>query len=77
MKTGIVIVLSVEIPDGYHSGLTNEPIEGGGYRYTGHLYRRSGSGPEQVSFDLADITADCQRAINTRIQDAITGALAV
>ena len=70
----MVLVLSVDIPDEYRSGLTSEPIADDGYRYTGHLYNNSN---DDITFDLADITAEFQRAINARIQDAISKSGAI
>jgi len=71
MKTGIVLIVSVEVPDGYHMDLSSEPIEGGGYLYACHLRR---GGQEVINFDLSDITQECQRAITDRIQSAVAKA---
>ena len=70
MKTAVVLVVSVEVPDGWHCNLTSEPIEGGGYLYTGHLRRHSRD--PSLDFDLSDITRGCERAINERMQSAVT-----
>lgn len=76
MKTQIMICLAVEIPDGYWMELTSESIDGGGYLYTGHLHDRGPKRPwrEPITFDLSNITSECQRAVANRIHSAIAKA---
>lgn len=77
-RTGLMLIVSVEVPEPYIVTMTTDYQKDGYYRYGGHLVRRSREpipdSIREIPFEFDDLLQDLMRAINERIRDAVANA---